>query len=139
MEVLHARCCGIDVHKASLVACLRVQDGRRASAEVQSFGTTTAEIIPLHALAVGRRAPTWRWNRPASIGSRSSICSRAARCGARQCASHQGGSRSQDGRERLRVARRLARAWADPRQLYPPGVDSRAARADPASEEPDSR
>jgi transposase len=49
MEVLHARCCGIDVHKASLVACLRVQDGRRRHTEVQSFGTTTAEILRLHA------------------------------------------------------------------------------------------
>ena len=49
MEVLHARCCGIDVHKASLVACLRVQDGRRRHTEVRSFGTTTSEILGLHA------------------------------------------------------------------------------------------
>jgi transposase len=49
MEVLYARCCGIDVHKESLVACLRVQDGRRKRTEVQSFGTTTAEILRLHA------------------------------------------------------------------------------------------
>ena len=49
MEVLHPRCCGIDVHKESLVACLRVQDGRRTRREVQSFGTTTAEILGLHA------------------------------------------------------------------------------------------
>jgi transposase len=49
MEVLHARCCGIDVHKESLVACLRQQEGRRKHAEVQSFGTTTAEILRLHA------------------------------------------------------------------------------------------
>ena len=49
MEVLHARCCGIDVHKESLVACLRQQQGRRKHAEVQSFGTTTAEILRLHA------------------------------------------------------------------------------------------
>lgn len=49
MEVLYPRCCGIDVHKASLVACLRVQDGRRKHREVQSFGTTTAEILRLHA------------------------------------------------------------------------------------------
>ena len=32
-----------------------VQDGRRRHTEVQSFGTTTAEILRLHALAVGRR------------------------------------------------------------------------------------
>ena len=49
MEVLYARCCGIDVHKESLVACLRQQDGRRKQADVQSFGTTTAEILRLHA------------------------------------------------------------------------------------------
>ncbi|MEO7134846.1 MAG: IS110 family transposase [Vicinamibacterales bacterium] len=49
MEVLYSRCCGIDVHKASLVACLRVQDGRRRHTEVQSFGATTAEILRLHA------------------------------------------------------------------------------------------
>ena len=49
MEVLYPRCCGIDVHKASLVACLRLQDGRRAQTQVQSFGTTTAEILRLHA------------------------------------------------------------------------------------------
>ena len=49
MEVLYARCCGIDVHKESLVACLRQQDGRRKHAEIQSFGTTTAEILRLHA------------------------------------------------------------------------------------------
>jgi transposase len=49
MEVLHGRCCGIDVHKSSLVACLRIQDGRRRHTEVQSFGTTTTEILRLHA------------------------------------------------------------------------------------------
>ena len=49
MEVLYARCCGIDVHKESLVACVRVQEGRRKHTDVQSFGTTTAEILRLHA------------------------------------------------------------------------------------------
>lgn len=49
MEVLYPRCCGIDVHKESLVVCLRLQDGRRAQTQVQSFGTTTAEILRLHA------------------------------------------------------------------------------------------
>ena len=49
MEVLYPRCCGIDVHKASLVACVRVQEGRRKETAVQSFGTTTAEILRLSA------------------------------------------------------------------------------------------
>lgn len=49
MDVLYARCCGIDVHKESLVACVRVQEGRRKHTEVRTFGTTTAEILRLHA------------------------------------------------------------------------------------------
>lgn len=49
MEVLYPRCCGIDVHKASLVACVRVQEGRRRETAIQSFGTTTAEILRLSA------------------------------------------------------------------------------------------
>jgi transposase len=49
MEVLHPRCCGIDVHKKSVVACLRLQDGRRATTEVRQFGTTTGDLLRLHA------------------------------------------------------------------------------------------
>jgi transposase len=48
MEVLHPRCCGIDVHKTTVVACLRLQDGRRARMELRQFGTTTAELLRLH-------------------------------------------------------------------------------------------
>jgi transposase len=48
VEVLHPRCCGVDVHKASITACLRSQDGRRATATVRQFGTTTAELLQLH-------------------------------------------------------------------------------------------
>ena len=47
MEVLHARCCGIDVHKDTLVACVRTQDGRRVQKHVETFHTTTAEILRL--------------------------------------------------------------------------------------------
>jgi transposase len=48
MEVLYPRCCGIDVHRETLVACVRLQTSRRKQTEVQSFGTTTAEILRLH-------------------------------------------------------------------------------------------
>jgi hypothetical protein len=47
MEVIHPRCCGIDVHKESVVACLGLQEGRRVKIEVQRFGTTTAELLRL--------------------------------------------------------------------------------------------
>lgn len=48
MDVMHARCCGIDVHKESVVACLRLQAGRRIKTEVRQYGTTTAELLRLH-------------------------------------------------------------------------------------------
>src|SRR5712692_7143778 len=48
MEVIHPRCCGIDIHKESVVTCLRLQEGRRAKTEVRRFGTTTAELLRLH-------------------------------------------------------------------------------------------
>ena len=48
MDVIHARCCGIDVHKESVVVCLRLQEGRRIKTEVRQYGTTTAELLRLH-------------------------------------------------------------------------------------------
>jgi transposase len=48
MDILHPRCCGIDVHKESVVACVRIQEGRRAQTEVRRYGTTTSELLQLH-------------------------------------------------------------------------------------------
>ena len=43
MDAIYQRCCGIDVHKKLIVACLRV--GRKE--EIKSFGTSTAEITKM--------------------------------------------------------------------------------------------
>jgi len=43
MEVVHPRCSGLDVHKKTVVACVRVP-GRK---EVRTFGTVTAELLRL--------------------------------------------------------------------------------------------
>ena len=47
MDVVHARCAGLDVHKETVVACVRRQRGRRVEREAQTFGTTTAELLRL--------------------------------------------------------------------------------------------
>src|SRR5437899_10520828 len=48
MEVLYAVCCGLDVHKASVTACLRSPgDGPQRRQEVRTFGTTTRELLCL--------------------------------------------------------------------------------------------
>ena len=48
MQVVYQRCCGLDVHKKIIVACLMVigVDGR-LSKEIRSFGTMTQDILAL--------------------------------------------------------------------------------------------
>jgi transposase len=47
MEVLHPRCAGLDVHKDSVVACVRIQQGRDVIHHVETFGTTTTALLRL--------------------------------------------------------------------------------------------
>ena len=47
MEVLYQRCCGLDVHKETVVACLRVVSGGEVIREVRTFETTTASLMAL--------------------------------------------------------------------------------------------
>ena len=49
MEVLHPRCCGLDVHKETVVACLRLVIDGKTVKEVRTFSTTTAHLIALSA------------------------------------------------------------------------------------------
>jgi len=48
MQVIHARCAGLDVHKKTVVACvwLTANNGR-ATKETRTFGTTTGELLAL--------------------------------------------------------------------------------------------
>jgi transposase len=49
MERLIERCCGLDVHKATVSACVRVtpRPGGEVKQEVRTFATTTAELLAL--------------------------------------------------------------------------------------------
>ena len=47
MEVLHPRCAGLDVHKQTVVACVRIVSGGEVSRTVRTFETTTARLIEL--------------------------------------------------------------------------------------------
>jgi transposase len=47
MEVLHPCCAGLDVHKETVVACVRLSQGSSARREVRTFGTTTPQILRL--------------------------------------------------------------------------------------------
>ena len=48
MQVVHVRCAGLDVHKASVVACVMITAGDgRVQRETRSFGTTTPDFLAL--------------------------------------------------------------------------------------------
>jgi len=47
MEVLHERCAGLDVHKNTVVACVRVMQGGKVDREVRTFKTMTRDLLAL--------------------------------------------------------------------------------------------
>lgn len=47
MEVLYPRSGGLDVHKDTVVACVRLAAGREVKREIRRFGTTTRELLRL--------------------------------------------------------------------------------------------
>jgi transposase len=49
MEVVFERCCGLDVHKAIVVACLWMRDqSGKVHKEIQKFGTMTVDLVVLY-------------------------------------------------------------------------------------------
>jgi transposase len=47
MELVHRRCCGLDVHKEAVVACLGLVADGKVTTEVRTFQTTTADLLRL--------------------------------------------------------------------------------------------
>ena len=47
MDLLHSRCAGLDVHKESVVACVRIVQDQEIKRIVRSFGTTTERLFEL--------------------------------------------------------------------------------------------
>jgi transposase len=52
MEVMHERVAGLDVHKAMIVACVRLMAGGKVVRECRTFETTTAGLLALLAWLV---------------------------------------------------------------------------------------
>ncbi len=48
MQVIYERCCGLDVHKKSVTACVLITEpGHRVQKQVRTFSTTTAHLLAL--------------------------------------------------------------------------------------------
>jgi len=48
MEVIYKRCCGLDVHKEIVVACLMIREGGKVLKEIRTFLTMTVDLVVLH-------------------------------------------------------------------------------------------
>jgi transposase len=47
MDIMHERCAGLDVHKATVVACVRLMIGGQVNRECRTFDATTAGLLAL--------------------------------------------------------------------------------------------
>ena len=47
MHPVIERCCGLDVHQASVVACILIQEGRTVRKEIRTFKTMTCDLEAL--------------------------------------------------------------------------------------------
>ena len=76
MQVEHPVCCGIDVHKDTLTACLRRVDANgQVSKEGREFATTYTSLLALSDWLVEQHCPVVAMESTVSIGSPSIMCS----------------------------------------------------------------
>ena len=47
MQVVYERCCGLDVHKDTVAACIAITGDGRVYRDKRVFGTTTKELLEL--------------------------------------------------------------------------------------------
>jgi len=47
MEVIYTRCCGLDIHKESISACVVIKEESRREKHLARFGTMTADLLQL--------------------------------------------------------------------------------------------
>ena len=132
MEVLYPKCAGLDVHKKTVVACVRIQQGQSVEQEVRTLTPRRPACWPSWRGFRRRAARSRPWKPPALLEAgvarargwlSSSWCwptpSTCATC------------RSQDGREGRGVVGRSSGARLGPSQLCPRIADRGAARPDP--------
>src|SRR5260221_2004605 len=138
MDVVFARCAGIDVHKRTVVVCRLTRDGQgERVAETQTFGTSTSELLRLSdwlAAGGGRGlhacGPRKHWGilETGVQHPGGHVPGLAAQHGSHQC-----GARAQDGCQGCAVDRRTLGPWARPPQLHLAAPATRVARSDTLS------
>ena len=141
MEVVHERCCGLDVHKQTVVACVIVPGkASQPNKQIRTFGTMTPGPARVGRLA-GRvqRDPRGDGIDRRLLEADLEPARGAVRVAAGQCPAHQAGAWPQDRRQGLRVVGRPAAARLAARQLRARPATARVARVDTLSHHPGPR
>ena len=73
MELLHRRCCGLDVHKETVVACLRLVADGKVTTEVRTFQTITSDLLRLSEWLAANECTHIAMEATASTGSQFGI------------------------------------------------------------------
>ena len=75
MDVVYERCCGLDVHKQTVVACVIVPGaGRLPHKEIRMFGTMTADLLELGDWLAAQGVTHVAMEAPGCTGSHRGIC-----------------------------------------------------------------
>ena len=48
MEIVYRRCCGLDVHKDTVTACVSIRESGKGQKEIRTFHTMTSDLPVLH-------------------------------------------------------------------------------------------
>ena len=130
MEVLYPHCAGLDVHKDTVVACVRHMVNGTVKREVRTFKTTTKELLALSewlaaegCTHVAMEATGVYWKPVWHILSDGDFDAGAGQC--RACQKRAG---AQDRCQRRHLAGRSAGPRPDPRQLCAGSADPGDAR-----------
>ena len=117
MEVIYPHCAGLDVHKQTVVACVRIASDGAPLQQVRTFDTTTSGLLALADWLDSLASSMSPWKPPACTGSRCGTCSRPLRADPGQRRACEKRARPQDRCQRRDVAGGLAGPRADPCQL----------------------
>src|SRR5262249_14310102 len=132
MQIEHPVCCGIDVHKDMLTACLRRVDANgQVSKERREFATTYTSLLTLSDWLVEQHCPLVAMG---STGGLLEACLSFARLDGPgvhcQCARAAQPPRQKDGQKGCGLDRGALGPWAHPAQLCAPSRDWRLAGCD---------
>ena len=92
MELLYPRCCGLDVHKSSITACVLLAEAGKQLKHIRRFGCTTRDFMKWLHGCISFALNKCRWSRQVFIGNPCGTLSSSLSNRGGERAAHQGAS-----------------------------------------------